>query len=578
MRQLAICVGFGLVAGCTISTGEEPPTPPSWGVPLTGGTMTVTRDGNRAIVSDPDRDRVVIVDLVTERVADTIALPAHSEPGRAIDDGGGRIHVALRGSGELLTITGADHIVRPICGEPRGLAWQETGDLVHVACATGELVSVPAGGGDPVRVLHLDRDLRDVLVQNTGLVVTTFRTAQVIKLDDQGAIVSRITPTTTTRFDFSGESGSFNIPAVPEVAWRTIALPDGSLAISHQRRLGTTLRIITGGYGGQCGGAAVESNLTIVRPDGTPFAVAPIVGASLPVDLAVSPTNGDLAVVSVGHDTVFVVPSASRMTPDMSDCSGMFATPLEGFQVGSPTSVAYRPNGALLIFYPEADGISILDGNGLRGLSLGDRPRNDVGRTMFHSVTESGLACASCHPEARDDGGVWTFDKLGKRRTQNLGGGILGRAPYHWGADMPSLHILVDDVFTNRMGGEPATDDQVRSLAKFLDRVPAPRGVVLDPDAVARGQALFDSSETGCRSCHNGALFTNNTMATVGTGMTVKVPSLIGVGGRAPYMHDGCAATLRDRFGTCGGGAAHGNTGDLSEAQLGDLIAYLQSL
>ena len=29
---------------------------------------------------------------------------------------------------------------------------------------------------------------------------------------------------------------------------------------------------------------------------------------------------------------------------------------------------------------------------------------------------------------------------------------------------------------------------------------------------------------------------------------------------RAPYMHDGCATTLADRFTKCGGDARHGNT------------------
>jgi cytochrome c peroxidase len=57
-----------------------------------------------------------------------------------------------------------------------------------------------------------------------------------------------------------------------------------------------------------------------------------------------------------------------------------------------------------------------------------------------------------------------------------------------------------------------------------------------------------------------------------------KVPSLLGVAVRAPYMHDGCAATLRDRFGACGGGDLHGKTSTLSETQLSDLIAFLESL
>jgi cytochrome c peroxidase len=108
--------------------------------------------------------------------------------------------------------------------------------------------------------------------------------------------------------------------------------------------------------------------------------------------------------------------------------------------------------------------------------------------------------------------------------------------------------------------------------------VPAPRGVVADSAAVLRGEELFNSSETGCRSCHTGALLTNNLKANVGTAAMMKVPSLIGVGGRAPYMHDGSAATLRDRFGACGGGDNHGHTSQLTPAELDDLIAFLESL
>ena len=57
-----------------------------------------------------------------------------------------------------------------------------------------------------------------------------------------------------------------------------------------------------------------------------------------------------------------------------------------------------------------------------------------------------------------------------------------------------------------------------------------------------------------------------------------KVPSLLGVAARAPFMHDGCAATLDDRFGSCGGGDAHGKTSQLSAAQRADLVAFLESL
>jgi hypothetical protein len=64
----------------------------------------------------------------------------------------------------------------------------------------------------------------------------------------------------------------------------------------------------------------------------------------------------------------------------------------------------------------------------------------------------------------------------------------------------------------------------------------------------------------------------------VGTGGSFKVPSLIGLAYTSPYLHNGCAATLADRFGSCGGGDQHGITSTLSSSQLSDLMAYLDSL
>jgi hypothetical protein len=536
--------------------------------------MTVARDGNRVVVADPDRDSVYIVDLVSERLVSTIELAAHSEPGRVIEDGAGRFHVALRGTGELLTITGDARTLQPICGEPRGLAWQASSDLVHVACATGELVSVPPGGGAPVRVLRLERDLRDVVVRSDDtLAVTVFRSAHVLHVDGD-VVVRRMLPPVTKR-QAIGRDSLEPVDAMPSVAWRTIALPDGSLVMSHQRRIDATLRIVQGGYGGpMCAGSPVESSVSRLGADDTWTAYAPLANAALPVDIAVNPQNGELAVVAAGEQSVVVF---SATTQDAGECATQLATTIPTLEIGAPTAVAYRPSGALLTFFPEAGGLTIHDSGVARGITLNDRPQSDAGRGLFHRATAVGLACASCHPEARDDGGVWTFDVLGDRRTQSLGGGILSRAPYHWSADMPTLHALVEDVFTERMAGTPVSPEEERALAAWLDPIPAPRGVVLDSAAVARGQELFDSSELGCKSCHNGTLLTNNRMADVGTGDVFKVPSLIGIGGRAPYLHDGCAKSLRERFTTCGSDN-HGRTSQLSPGELDDLVAYLESL
>jgi cytochrome c peroxidase len=204
---------------------------------------------------------------------------------------------------------------------------------------------------------------------------------------------------------------------------------------------------------------------------------------------------------------------------------------------------------------------------------------HDSGRSVFHKQTSLGIACASCHPEAREDGLTWDFAEFGKRRTQNLSGNILERAPYHWTGDMSSLPVLMDDVFAVRMAGGVLTERQKRSLGPWLDKLQPPAAsAIADLSAIDRGKEIFSSAETGCVSCHNGDLLSNKTLVDVGTGGKFKVPSLVGVGARAPFMHDGCAKTMMDRFTVCGNSPLHGATQQLSQAELGDLVAYLESL
>jgi hypothetical protein len=57
------------------------------------------------------------------------------------------------------------------------------------------------------------------------------------------------------------------------------------------------------------------------------------------------------------------------------------------------------------------------------------------------------------------------------------------------------------------------------------------------------------------------------------------VPSLVGIGYRAPFMHTGCAKTLAERFDpACGGGESHGRVRSLVGEDLTDMVAYLESL
>jgi cytochrome c peroxidase len=137
----------------------------------------------------------------------------------------------------------------------------------------------------------------------------------------------------------------------------------------------------------------------------------------------------------------------------------------------------------------------------------------------------------------------------------------------------------MDEVFVSRMGSrERPAWRQVDALASWLDTIPAPVVAPQDTAAADRGRLLFENSSVGCATCHAGPAFTDNNVYDVGTGAAFAVPSLVGLAARAPYMHDGCAATLTERFGFCGGGDEHGQTSQLSSAQISDLVAYLNTL
>ena len=610
-----------VVAGCSQSTLPPSNPPPSWGVPVSGGNMLVTKDGQHAVIADPDRDRVLFVELQNDTVTAEVPLKAGDEPGRLVEDGAGRIHVALRRGGALVTFADASSgtIVarRDVCPEPRGLAWDANTDQIDVACTGGSLVSFPAAGGDAVRRVQLDRDLRDVVFSGGQLYVTRFRTAELLSVDASGNITNRVTPPDVQRIDTNftdpgagGGSGGM-VPAVAAVAWRTIAMPDGRLVMVHQRQLQTILHISQpGGYGQGCGGGGPDEDaITVITPGQAPVAAAAELSGALPVDVAVSPSGDKLAIATAGAHDVFEVSTSVLTVADQDPCgpppppgfgpTGQFggggAAPPTGpgpgptgplptlvpiGDLGTPTSVAFAPNGNLLVYYPEFPALAIVDKTGnINTVTLPGEFGYDAGRALFHRESPSGLACASCHPEGRDDGLVWQFAEEGPRRTQSLAGSLLSRAPYHWQGTESDLKALMDDVFSNRMGGGALTRSEHMSLGPFLDRVPAPAPPPpADPAAVARGKALFDSPDVGCTTCHSGPLFTNHAVVDVGTGGAFKVPSLLGVGARPPYLHDGCAATLFDRFGACGGGDAHGHTSQLTQDQIADLVAYLNSL
>jgi DNA-binding beta-propeller fold protein YncE/mono/diheme cytochrome c family protein len=593
-------------------------TPPP---PISGGTLLMARDGVTAIAADPDRDRVSLVDLTNSRVLAQIPLEPGDEPGRMAEDAAGRVHVALRSGGAVVTIDLATRAIterRQVCGSPRGIAYDEGSDVLQVACMSGELVTLPAAGGAVLRKQFVAPDLRDVVVQGGRVRVSEFRSAKVLELDQSASVVSEKHPGDVHQLlQLDPTKGPAARTFQASLARRMVALDSGRTLVLHERAMTDEINIddphstvvkepVQNGYGGgdSCQ-SIVQTAVSVVDATGKIMQSSGLSGAVVPVDIAASPDGQMIVVASAGtHDPMAPIrniESFNVMGPQGLGAAGSLSIINTGemaFNDGAdlgesclfntipiqvqPTAVAFTKDGTLVVQSREPDGLVLISGANSqveRTISLGGESRFDTGHELFHRDAGGGIACASCHGEGGDDGHVWTFSGLGARRTQSVNVGLAGTEPFHWSGDMDDLSMIMDQVFVKRMGGVLQSPDRVAALSKWLfQQQPAAPMRASNDAAALRGQALFESDAVACASCHSGEKLTNNKSVDVGTGGVFQVPSLVGIAYRAPFIHNGCAATLRDRFDPSCGGNNHGHTDQLNEDQLTDLVAYLETL
>ena len=572
--------------------GTEPIAPAPDVQPLMGGSLLVTSDDN-VLVTDPNRDSVFFVTMLSARV-ERLQLPRGSVPARALELGPGHFLVLLRAPGKVATVR-HDVALRlgevfDVCAEPRGIARVPGGvGQAMIACGSGELVTV-----DATRVLarqFIEPDLRDVVFLDGAPWVTTFRSPRLISVPTGVALRPR--DVTLPSF-FAQQPRSFS----PTVAWRTVAAGPNTAVMVHQRAatssiaLGATAGVDGGGPNGGPGGAAYggggNSMLPCVTGDNVVHTVVtrltttgevvdlPLPSSTLPVDLAVSPDGATFAIAAAGSGAAVEFPVVTTQVPPTPDGCVPMPSP-NVLQLGQVTGVGYLSTNALVAHSMNMDVVFEQRRSGIQRripLVEGEMPAFNAGQAIFHNEMPAGLACASCHPEARDDGHTFVFDDQ-PVRTQSLAGGLLATAPFHWKGEHRDMAALLGDTMVRRMGAPMPGPLDVQLLDGWLDARPLPAPVATR-QVTAAGRAAFERA--GCASCHAGARMTNNTSVDVGTGGRFQVPSLLGLSRRGPWMHDGCAATLRQRFSTSCGGTAHGDVSVLSTGELDELVAYLEAL
>ncbi len=533
----------------------DPPPPP-----VSGGTLLATADEQWIVAADSDRDLIHVFSRALESEAFTIELPPGSEPGRVVEDGHGRAFVAMRRSGEVVELevdVGVVVAVHRPCKHPRGLAFD--GDALLVACAERVLARVDRDG--VVTRIAVDEEIRDI-VSTAPLRVSTFRSPGLAVLAPDGS------STHTVRLQpLPVETGG---RATPTVAVRTIATPDGWLML-HRLVTSEPLRVVSNGYYGPGPCSIPVASALSQHPSPDDGAVhTRMVALTHLVDVAITDDGSEIAVV--GRD-----PEGrgryARLRPFRSDSD--CTLPAAASTGGDPVAIDYDGEGNLWVLSREpAELYRIRPGGHWTAFVLYGASVYDTGHELFHVPTRGGLACATCHPEGRDDGATFAFAGIGPRRTQALDVDLEGTEPFHWSGDQDDMLALVHEIRVRRMGGPGLHAAEKEALARWvfaLPRMTPPRSA--DDAAARRGEALFEA--VGCATCHAGPQRTNAQTVAIG-GHALQVPTLLGVFYRPPYMHDGRATDLRSAVLDM---IAHSEPGGpLASGEVDDLVAYLESL
>ena len=231
--------------------------------------------------------------------------------------------------------------------------------------------------------------------------------------------------------------------------------------------------------------------------------------------------------------------------------------------------------------------IELENGKLLDTISLGPQAKRnavDRGEELFFNarVSHDGwMSCNSCHSDGHTSGLL--VDTLGdgdygspKRIPSLLGTAKTG--PWAWVGNAATLKSQIAKSIKTTMHGRQASDNSINDLAAYLQSLkPPPTRFEVDRQLVQRGQAVFE--QQGCVKCHRRPLLTSPKVYNVGLtdeGGRNKFnpPSLLGLGQRDDFFHDGRAKSIEEVIFKY----KHPSESDLPKGDRDALIAFLKSL
>jgi len=620
------------VATASRSTGppqatraEAPPAaPPARAAPVrspgVGSAVVLARVGTREIayIADADDRDIVVADAETLQEIST--LDVGSAPAQLLLTKQGRLFATLRDRGEVAAIEGTgvdDDALRVVATasaacEPLAIATPPDEASLVVASGWGHtLASYDVTTLTRQWARDLDREPRAVLVSDDGKrAVVSYAVGS--NLD----VIDLATRETIRRVSLMGSQFGVDrgeIPSrpgdeLPTYAGQAFAIargltPAGRVFVPHTRMRPGRVEEPFGppgsvGYGSTDVGPTETFNVAVLdESTGTPLpdSVSTDGGLNCVLPRAAAATDeGELLVACLGTSEVVALDGAAA-NPHQ-------AVTQRWHVPAGPMGIAMDDTLPRALVWSQFD-------HALTWLLAHDRshvvvasnalPRKAPfsaafarGRVLFHlsdeRISADGRTCASCHPDGRDDGLVWSTPD-GPRNPPMLSGRLASTKPYGWLGRAPDVAAHLKQTFS-RLGAKSGKaglgDDDKRALMAYLDEMKPPP---VEPRAgtnqtlVAEGQRIFQSKDAACADCHGFDGVTPDAMRhnvlSWAHGDAIGIfdtPSLRFVGGTAPYFHDGRYATLRALLTHTRG--IMGQHKPLSDAELDALDAYVKTL
>lgn len=629
-RAVASTIGFCLVAGCVHgdSTANPVAGAPRPSVPAAarvharpvrptgaGAAVALARVGDTEIAyfADPDDGQIVAADA--ESLTELSSLDVGGSPNQLLLTKQGRLFATLRDENILVAIEGTGtrgdplHVVRyaPTASEPIGLA--ETPDESWVLVTSGWGHTLASYATDTLArgfTKDLGREPRGVIVSDDGKrAFVSHAVGGDVDLIDLANMDGGKRVSMTSGGSLAGASGrsgatsgEVSMNAGQGFALARAVSPAGRVFVPHAR-IRTARVDDTGmqGYGSPEAGPTEQFDVAVLDED---------TGAALPGSLD---TDGGLACVLPRAATVTETGELLVACLGTGEIVGMDAAAANPHQAvtqrwhvpAGPMGIAVddaRPRALVWSQFDHALTWILLQGRDAFVLNWSKLPRRsplpalvDRGRVLFHlsdaRISLDGRACASCHPDGRDDGLVWSTPD-GPRNPPMLAGRLDSTEPYGWlGSSRDvSSHLKLTFARLGATGGKRGlTAEDKKALVAYV--------MSMEPPAVVRDQALdlrvgegkriFDSHEAGCADCHgrsggspDGQTHNVRSWATGDRIGIFDTPSLRFVGGTAPYFHDGRYASLRSLLTHTRG--AMGQDKKLSSSELDALEAYVRTL